>query len=280
MERLWQDLLKKPRSKSVKLQALKPQADGTWIDARTGNAVKPKSGKRYTFVPNPKLTKSKNSEMRRRLKELGRSTHKFPTRTSPASPVRDAYVDLSTDQSSNDFPLAAPPLFAYIDSDDAESVMRFYMAVENFTATIGLDHKIETIERGSILLKFRTWWKNAKNKERLNDKLDEIVANAERYGKAQVDRAVAESDNLNANSLLQISQAAGDRDYAVVFEGFIACRITNVDGQVQMYRRLSAQEAMILEKNPRLLEKPQTLLAAIDEILKLNESIDPAGKAG
>jgi len=182
-----------------------------------------------------------------------------------------------SDPGSRDFdpaPSAMFPVLAYIDSDDATLVMRFYQQLERLLGEHGVEHEIAKIIRGSIFPSIRSWFRRPANRQAMLNKLNDGIAALEQGAKAHVNMSMAQVDNTIAHTLLSLGQAAGENDYAVCLHGVIAYRITRPDGsKVQTARRLTSREAAILDRRPELLDAPHLLLGALGEIIALEEGL-------
>ncbi|WP_068247765.1 hypothetical protein [Mycobacterium sp. ACS4331] len=152
--------------------------------------------------------------------------------------------------------------------------MGFYQQVSGLLDSLSLSHRIEKVERGSVFGSIKTWFKRPANKEKIAEKLNEALAVIEQYGKSHVSTSIAHVDNTIAQTLLTISQSAGDNDYAVCLHGVISYRVTLPNGSKrQVSRRITAREAAILDSRPGLLDNPQGLLGALNEIIDLEDNM-------
>lgn len=193
---------------------------------------------------------------------------------SPSGETHEVYAGVPLEAQAEQIYREAEeaPVMAYLDSDDAVLVMRFYQQIERLLDNAGLAHQLHRVEPGSIFLSIKAWFRSPQNKKRLAAELQEISETGLQFGKAQLSKAVAQNDNIIANSIKQLSEAAGDHDYAVCLQGFIALRYTLPSGhKIQLARTLTPRETAVLNKRPELLGNPQQLLGAIGEIIALNE---------
>ena len=169
-------------------------------------------------------------------------------------------------------PIVETPEFFYVASNDAASVLNMYARLADVYRYLGMEHRVISVQRGSVLARISSWFGHNTTAKDAMVRGARLVDGADAWLNSSLQEATARVDNMNANSLAQLLQAAGDTDFVNVFHGFLAMRITRPDGTCAMVTRpLSPKETLALQTHPEILDDPTNFLQALRDVIQLEE---------
>lgn len=179
-------------------------------------------------------------------------------------------------EAAGEEPDGLEPASLYLGTDDAVVAMRVYQYMAKLMSELGLEHRIADVTRGSVWVTFKNWLRKEETRESMTEKLDEVVKSVEMFGRAQVRRAPAEVDNVNAGTIADLISAAGEADLCVLLGQVYVLKGTRPDGSTFCTGgQLTPEQAHAVAQNPALGAHPWALLQFLEQGIQLDNMINP-----